>query len=118
MEAAGVDCIIASSKHNVAYLSDYWHMVSDDFYVLWDLSVTHKTFCGVPADPGKDAFIVAGASEKTTLERDDPWIKDRRYWGPGYYIQTWGAKSLTPEIQLRKLPRHWRSVVSRTARLP
>lgn len=96
MEAAGVDCIIASSKHNVAYLSDYWHMVSDDFYVLWDLSVTHKTFCGVPADPGKDAFIVAGASEKTTLERDNPWIKDRRYWGPGYYIQTWGGEKPDP----------------------
>jgi Xaa-Pro aminopeptidase len=48
MEAAGVDCSIASSKHNVAYLSGYWHMVNDNFYVLWVTSVTHKTFCGVP----------------------------------------------------------------------
>ena len=96
MEAAGVDCLLATSKHNVAYLSDYWHAVSDDYYVLWDISVTHKTFCGVPADPAKEAFIVAGASETTTLEREDPWIKDRRYWGPGYYIQTWGVAKPEP----------------------
>lgn len=89
MEKAGIDCILASSRHNVGYLSDYWHAASDDFYLLWDISATHKTFCGVPRDPGKGAFLVAGASEMTTLERDDPWIKDRRYWGPGYYIQTW-----------------------------
>ena len=44
MEAAGVDCLRATSKHNVAFLSDYWHAVSDDYYVLWDTSVTHKTF--------------------------------------------------------------------------
>ena len=96
MEAAGVDCLLATSKHNVAYLSDYWHAVSDDYYVLWDTSVTHKTFCGVPADPAKEAFLVAGASETTTLEREDPWIKDRRYWGPGYYIQTWGVAKPEP----------------------
>lgn len=89
MEETGIDCILASTRHNVGYLSDYWHAVSDDFYLLWDTSVTHKTFCGIPRDPAKGAFLVAGASEMTTLERDDPWITDRRYWGPGYYIQTW-----------------------------
>ena len=39
---------------------------------------------------------MAGASEATTLERDDPWIKDRRYWGPGYYIQTWSEPNPDP----------------------
>ena len=47
------------------------------------------TVVGLPADSERDAFIVAGASEATTLGIMDPWIRDRRFWGPGYYIQTW-----------------------------
>ncbi len=89
MHAAGIDLILASSKHGVGYLSDYWHPVSDEYYVLWDTTATHKTLCGVPQDEAKGAFLVAGASEATTMGVMDPWIKDRRFWGPGYYIQTW-----------------------------
>lgn len=89
MRKNGIDVILASSKHGVGYLSDYWHPVSDDYYVLWDTSATHKTLVGLPAEASRGAFIVAGASEATTISLYDPWIKDRRYWGPGYYIQTW-----------------------------
>jgi Xaa-Pro dipeptidase len=96
MEEAGIDVILASSRHNVGYLSDYWHSVSDDYYLLWDPSVTHKTLVGLPKDEEKGPFMVPGASEMTTLERDDPWIKDRRYWGPGYYIQTWNEPDPDP----------------------
>ncbi len=35
MEQDGVDLVLASSKHGVGYLSDYWHPVSDDYYLLW-----------------------------------------------------------------------------------
>ncbi len=89
MKQQGVDLLLASSKHGVGYLSDYWHPVSDDYYVLWAVEATHKTFVGLPADPASDPFLVAGASEETTISIVDPWIQDRRYWGPGYYIQTW-----------------------------
>lgn len=89
MNDSGIDVILASSKHGVGYLSDYWHPVSDDYYVLWDVSATHKTLVGLPAEESRGAFIVAGASEATTIGLFDPWIEDRRYWGPGYYIQTW-----------------------------
>ena len=89
MKSGGVDMLLACSKHNVSYLSDYWHPVSDDYYLLWDVDATHKTLVGLPADPSIDAFLVAGASEATTISIVDPWIQDRRYWGPGYYIQTW-----------------------------
>jgi len=89
MDEVGIDIILASSRPNVGYLSDYWHIVSDDYYVLWDRDVTHKTLAGLPKDEAIGAFLVPGASEMTTLEAQDPWIKDRRYWGPGYYIQTW-----------------------------
>ena len=89
MEAAGIDVIIATSQKSVAYLSDYWHPPSDQFYVLWDTEATHMTVVGLPAQSERDAFIVAGASESTTIGIMDPWIQDRRFWGPGYYIQTW-----------------------------
>lgn len=89
MKAANIDLILATSKHGVGYLSDYWHPVSDEYYVLWDTTATHKTAVGLPRDPKKGPFIVAGASEATTMAIMDPWIKDRRFWGPGYYIQTW-----------------------------
>ncbi len=89
MEESGIDVTLASSKHGVGYLSDYWHPVSDDYYVLWDTTATHKTLVGLPAEESRGAFVVAGASEATTIALFDPWIKDRRYWGPGYYIQTW-----------------------------
>lgn len=89
MQQQGIDMLLASSKHGVGYLSDYWHPVSDDYYVLWAVDATHKTFVGLPQDPQSEPFLVAGASEQTTVSIMDPWIKDRRYWGPGYYIQTW-----------------------------
>ncbi len=89
MGERGIDVILASSKHGVGYLSDYWHPVSDDYYLLWDTTATHKTLVGLQAEESRGAFIVAGASEATTVSMLDPWIADRRFWGPGYYIQTW-----------------------------
>lgn len=96
MDEANIDLILASSKHNVGYLSDYWHAVSDEYYVLWDPSVTHMCLAGIPKDETKGPFLVPGASEMTTLEALDPWIKERRYWGPGYYIQTWSEPNPDP----------------------
>jgi Xaa-Pro aminopeptidase len=89
MRKQNVDLLLASSRPSVGYLSDYWHPVSDDYYMMWAVEATHKTFAGLPSDTFSDPFLVAGASEKTTVDIMDPWIQDRRYWGPGYYVQTW-----------------------------
>jgi Xaa-Pro dipeptidase len=89
MDEAGIDVILASTRHNVGYLADYWHSVSDEYYLLWDTTVTHKTLAGIPRDHNEGPFLIAGTSEMTTLEAIDPWINERHYWGPGYYIQTW-----------------------------
>lgn len=43
MNSVGIDVILATSRHGVGYLSDYWHPVSDQFYVLWDAEATHMT---------------------------------------------------------------------------
>lgn len=96
MSESGIDIVLASSKHNIGYLADYWHSVSDDYYVLWDTTVTHKTLVGIPREEKLGAFMIPAASEMTPLEAADPWIKERRYWGPGYYIQTWKEKSPDP----------------------
>ncbi len=96
MDKDGIDLILASTRHNVGYLSDYWHEVSDEYYVLWDPSATHYCLAGLPKDQAQAAFLVPGASEMTPLEMRDPWIKERRYWGPGYYIQAWTESNPEP----------------------
>ena len=89
MRAAEVDLILASSRPNVGYFADYWHSVSDEFYVLWDTDVVHYTLCGIPRDEALGPFLVPGADETTAVEDSDPWIKERYFWGPGYYMTRW-----------------------------
>ncbi len=96
MDEAGIDVILASTRPSVTYLADYWHLPSDDYYVLWDTSVTHKTLIGIPKEEEKGPFLVAGASEMTSVSMVDPWIKERHFWGPGYYIQRWKEPNPDP----------------------
>ena len=96
MASAGVDLLLASSRPNVGYLSDYWYAGADEFYMLWDLDVFHYSLAAVPRDPSRGAFLVLGSDEKTVAERNDPWIKERHYWGPGYYIRTWDRPDPDP----------------------
>lgn len=96
MEEAGIDLVLASTRPNVGYLSDYWHSVSNQYYLLWHPNVTHMCLAGIPKDESKGPFMVPGASEMTTLELQDPWIQERYYWGPGYYIQNWTESNPDP----------------------
>ena len=96
MDKSGIDVILASSPPNVRYLADYWHSASDEYYLLWDTSVTHKTLAGIPKRESDGPFLVAGASEKTNISILDPWIQERHFWGPGYYIQTWKEPNPDP----------------------
>lgn len=89
MDAAGVDVLLASSRPNVSYLAGYWHPVWDDYYLMWEPSVTHKTLVGLPKEEKKGAFLIAGAGELVSVQRSETWIEDRRYWGPGFYVQSW-----------------------------
>ena len=74
MKKQNIDLLLASSRPSVGYLSDYWHPVSDDYYMLWAVDATHKTFAGLPSDTFSEPFLVAGASEKTTVDIDLPPI--------------------------------------------
>lgn len=96
MNETGVDAVLASSRPNVSYLAGYWHNVWDDYYLMWDASVTHKTLVGIPQDESKGAFLIAGAGELVPVQRSETWIQDRRYWGPGFYIQNWTEPNPDP----------------------
>jgi len=96
MENAGVAIILASSRHNVGYLADYYRGIGDEYDVLWDATATHKTLVGLPKDETIEAFLILGGHEKTGVEIADPWITDRRYWGPGYYIKNWTRSDPEP----------------------
>lgn len=51
MDEHGIDLVLASSRPNVGYLAGYWHNVWDDYYLLWDPHVSHKTLAGIPKEP-------------------------------------------------------------------
>jgi Xaa-Pro aminopeptidase len=85
----GVDLVLASSKASVGYLSDYWDDDTREDYAMWYPHVRYANLCGVPADPTATPFLVLSAHEKTSVEARECWIDDRRYWGPGFYVQQW-----------------------------
>jgi hypothetical protein len=72
MKKLNIDLLLASPRLSVGYLSDYWHPVSDDYYMMCAVDATHKTFAGLPADTISEPFLVAGASEETTVDIMDP----------------------------------------------
>ena len=75
MKEREIDVILASSKHGVGYLSDYRLPVSDEYYVLWDTTATHKTLVGLPAEESRGPFIAAGAVHRGGRNRgNDPGI--------------------------------------------
>lgn len=96
MDASGIDLILASTPNNVRYFSDYYRDVATEYDVLWSSTATHKTFVGIPKDQTVGAFLVLGAHEQTGIEVANPWIKERRFWGPGYYIKNWKDPSPDP----------------------
>ena len=59
MKKQNIDLLLASTRPSVGYLSDYWHPVSDDYYLMWAVDATHKTVAGLPADTLSEPFLVA-----------------------------------------------------------
>jgi hypothetical protein len=80
---------LASSKPSVGYLADFWDDDTREDYAMWYPQVTYTSLCGVPASASLEPFLVLSAHEKISAEIADPWIADRRYWGPGFYVQQW-----------------------------
>ena len=90
MDAAGVDLLLACSPANVGYLADYTYYVhGGQPYVLEDGREWSITFVGIPRDPSRTAFMTPVTSEHGSVAHADPWIADRRLWGPTWtYVGT------------------------------
>src|SRR6266545_7049808 len=83
MEELSVDLVLACSRANVGYLAGYTYYVAQGLpYVLEDGRQWSITFVGVPRDPAVPAFITPVSSEHGSITYADPWIADRRFWGP------------------------------------
>lgn len=83
MEAAGADVLLVCSRANAGYLADYTYYVAQGLpYVLEDGKEWSVTFVGVPRDLTKGAFMTPVSSEDGSIAHADPWIADRRFWGP------------------------------------
>src|SRR5437867_686497 len=83
MEEQGVDLIVACSRANVGYLADYTYYVAQGLpFVLEDGRQWSITFVGVARDPKIPAFVTPVSSEHGSIAHADPWIADRRFWGP------------------------------------
>ena len=83
MDELRVDLILACSRANVGYLADYTYYVAQGLpYVLEDGRQWSITFVGVARDPKIPAFVTPVSSEHGSITHADPWIGDRRFWGP------------------------------------
>jgi Xaa-Pro aminopeptidase len=86
MTEAGIDVILANSKPNVGYLADYYYYEGLPDFMMEDGLSFYEAFAGIAADHNIEPFLVACTGEKGYLEWCDPWIKDRRYWGPEFVV--------------------------------
>jgi Xaa-Pro dipeptidase len=83
MDELGVDLVLGCSRANVGYLADYTYYVAQGLpYVLEDGRQWSITFVGVARDAKIPAFVTPVSSEHGSIGHADPWIADRRFWGP------------------------------------
>jgi len=83
MDEAGADLLLGCSRANVGYLADYTYYVAQGLpYVLEDGKQWSITFVGVGRDPKIPSFLTPVSSEHGSISFADPWIADRRFWGP------------------------------------
>jgi Xaa-Pro aminopeptidase len=83
MDEHGVEAVLVCSRANVGYLADYYYYTAQGLpFLLEDGREWSVTFVGVPRDPERGAFITPVTGEEGVVARADPWIADRRVWGP------------------------------------
>lgn len=89
---AGADLLLVSSRQNVGYVADYTYYVGQGLpTILEDGREWSRSFAGVPADPSLGAFMTVQHAEEHIAAQADPWITDRRAWGPVFQYDATGA---------------------------
>jgi Xaa-Pro dipeptidase len=83
MDQHGVEALLVCSRANVGYLADYTYYTAQALpFLLEDGREWSLSFVGVPRDPALGAFITPVTGEEGIIRHADPWIEDRRLWGP------------------------------------
>jgi Xaa-Pro dipeptidase len=83
MDQHGVEALLVCSRANVGYLADYtYHTAQGLPFLLEDGREWSLDFVGLPRDPSLGAFITPNSGEEGVIAHADPWIADRRVWGP------------------------------------
>ncbi|HEV8638250.1 MAG TPA: Xaa-Pro peptidase family protein [Chloroflexota bacterium] len=83
MDDRGVAALLVCSRANVGYLADYtYHTAQGLPFLLEDGREWSLSFVGLPRDPALSAFITPVTGEEGVIAHADPWIADRRAWGP------------------------------------
>ena len=88
MHSSNVDVILAGTKPNVEYLTDFEWMkgFSKDNFLLEDGENYAASFVGLPVDENTGPFYVAPSTQAGYPENYQMWIKDIRYWGPIFFV--------------------------------
>lgn len=89
MHERGVDLVLAHTKPNLEYLTDFeWMRGFDKSNFLNEVGSSWVvSFAGLPRDEAKGPFYVAASTETGYPETYNCWIKDVRYWGPVFHVE-------------------------------
>jgi Xaa-Pro aminopeptidase len=89
MRQRGVDVVLAHTKPNLEYLTDFeWMRGFDKNNFMNEVGSAYVvSFAGLPQDENKGPFYVAASTETGYPENYNCWIKDVRYWGPAFHVQ-------------------------------
>jgi Xaa-Pro dipeptidase len=83
MEERDIEALLVCSRANAGYLADYTYYTAQALpFLLEDGREWSMSFVGLPRDPALQAFITPVTGEEGIIRHADPWIMDRRLWGP------------------------------------
>src|SRR4051812_44445301 len=83
MDRQDIEALLVCSRANVGYLADYTYYTAQALpFLLEDGREWSMSFVGLPRDPALGAFITPVTGEEGIIRHADPWIADRRLWGP------------------------------------
>ncbi len=82
MQEAGLDLVLSNSISNVSYLLDYYcHCIYNSSWLLDDGSMFYQSFVGLPVDEKQGAFFTPWVGEAGFFSEDEPWVKERYFYG-------------------------------------
>ncbi len=86
MTDAGIDIILPNTEPNIRYVADYYYAEGAPDFMMEDGESYYDAYVGVPRDDSKTAFFVGCTGEEGYISWKDPWVSDRRFWGPQFPV--------------------------------